>query len=146
MPTTTATTTNKAPLIAAALLGLDMGPFIGRPPGQLYDGRNVVCVDDHVTALIVAQVAALQLTPHRKQSTHLTQQHTLLQLAGTFHAHLGPWESPPPTMTAQIQEYLGHVGSVPDEVIVPSSLFSFRYHRARGGNRTHNLRFTRAVL
>ena len=123
-----------------------MGPFIERPPGRLYGELNVVGVDDHASALIVAQAAAPQLTPHLRRSADLTQPRIRVQLAGIFRVHLDLSVSLTPTMTVQIQECLSHVGSVSDEAILPSSLFSFRCHGARGGNRTHNLRFTRAVL
>ena len=60
IPTTTATTTKSAPLIAAALFGLDIGPFIGRPPGRLCDGLCVLDAGDHAFALIGAPTAVLQ--------------------------------------------------------------------------------------
>jgi hypothetical protein len=45
--------TNNNPRIAAALLGLDMEPFIGRPPGRQYGGRCVVDVGDHANVGVV---------------------------------------------------------------------------------------------
>ena len=88
--------------IAAALFGLDIGPFIGRPPGRLCDGLCVLDAGDHAFALIGAPTAVLQPASPESMSSSSTSAYSD---SVSWNCSLTAWsfERQTPTMTVQIQ-------------------------------------------